>query len=191
MYDRSAYGADKKDRMSATKDDTFKYVCIHSTPKSGVRYMYSKFNNKGHFGVSKVIFGEAGIHNPILDMEGDYGMTHGAMGIQVSSIEEGKKIQKGLQSKMFQTILESCSFSSFRIDWNLFKEFKHNWYEFVKDEDHSEIVGETNVIEHISDSVDDETNYDSLTLAKLKELCKLKGLKVSGKKSELIERLRN
>jgi hypothetical protein len=188
MYDRSAYGADKKDRMSSTKDDIFKYVCIHSTPKSGVRYMYSKFNNKGHFGVSKVIFGEAGIHNPILDMEGEYGMTHGAMGIEISSLEEGKKIQKGLQSKMFQTILESCSFSSFRIDWNLFKYFKQNWFEYLDESEESEEVV-NNVIEHVLED-NNEYDYESFTLVKLKELCKSKGLKVSGKKSVLIERLK-
>jgi hypothetical protein len=70
IYDRTSYGADKKDRMSKTKTDEFKYPCIHSTPKNGVRYMYSNVNDRGHFGVSKVIFGESGIHNPIIDMEG-------------------------------------------------------------------------------------------------------------------------
>ena len=39
----------------------FKYPCVHSTPKAGIRYMYSKVNDRGHFGVSKVIFRESGI----------------------------------------------------------------------------------------------------------------------------------
>jgi hypothetical protein len=61
--------------MSKVKKDVFKYPCIHSTPKSGVRYMYSNKNDNCNFGVSKVIFGDSGINNPILDFDGKYGMT--------------------------------------------------------------------------------------------------------------------
>lgn len=35
----------------------------------------------------------------------------------------------------------------------------------------------------------DSVDYASLTVAELKEECRLKGLKVSGRKAELIERL--
>lgn len=132
IYDRTAYGADKKDRMSSKKTSEFKYQCIHSTPKSGVRYMYSKFNNKGHFGISKVIFGESGIYKPIIDMDGKYGMTHGAMAIQVDNLEEAENICKAIESDEFNKIIQSCLFSSFRIDWNIFKDFKKDfWREFV------------------------------------------------------------
>ena len=47
MYSRTNYGSDKI-WISETKDKDFKYSCIHSTPKAGVRYMYSKFKDKGH-----------------------------------------------------------------------------------------------------------------------------------------------
>jgi len=132
MYDRTSYGADNKKWMSRKKTDDFKYPCIHSTPKNGVRYMYSKFNDKGHFGVSKVIFGESGIYNPIIDIEGMYGMTHGAMAIKVHDISEGNNISNALLSNNFQDVIQSCSFSSFRVDWNIFKDLKKNfWKEFV------------------------------------------------------------
>ena len=131
-YDRTSYGADKKDRMSETKDEEFKYPCIHSTPKKGIRYMYSKYNDKGHFGVSKVIFGESGIYNPVIDYEGKYGMTHGAMYIEISSKDEGENISKALTSDKFRDIIKSCIFSSFRIDWNIFRDMKKDfWKEFV------------------------------------------------------------
>jgi len=130
IYDRTAYGADKKWMSKETSE--FKYPCIHSTPKSGIRYMYSKFNDKGHFGVSKVIFGESGIYNPVIDMEGKYGMTHGAMAIKVDTLEEATYISKVIESDTFNKILRSCSFSLFRIDWNIFKEFKKDfWKEFL------------------------------------------------------------
>jgi hypothetical protein len=133
MYDRTAYGADKKDRVSSKETNMFKYPCIHSTPKTGIRYMYSKVNDRGHFGVSKVIFGESGIYNPVIDMNGKYGMTQGAMAIQVDNLEEATLISKVIESDKFDKIIQSCIFSSFRIDWNIFKEFKKDfWKEFLE-----------------------------------------------------------
>ena len=132
MYDRTAYGADKKDRVSSKETHEFKYPCVHSTPKAGIRYMYSKVNDRGHFGVSKVIFGESGIYKPVIDMEGKYGMTHGAMAIQVDNLEEATFISKVIESDKFDKVIQSCIFSSFRIDWNIFKEFKKDfWKEFM------------------------------------------------------------
>ena len=132
LYDRTSYGADKKDRVSKIKSEEFKYPCIHSTPKSGIRYMYSKVNDRGHFGISKVIFGESGIYNPVIDMEGQYGMTHGAMAIKVNDIKEAKLISKVIDSDKFNDIIKSCMFSSFRIDWNIFKDLKKDfWKEFI------------------------------------------------------------
>ena len=131
IYDRTLYGADKKDRVSKTKTDIFQYPCIHSTTKSGIRYMYSKFNDKGHFGISKVIFGESGIYNPIIDVKGEYGMTHGAMAIEIDNVIEGEQISKVLTSDKFQDIIKSCNYSSFRIDWNIFEDMKRDvWKQF-------------------------------------------------------------
>ena len=44
--------------------------------------MYSSKNDRGHFGIKKIIFGESGIYNSIVDIEGKYGMTQGAMGVR-------------------------------------------------------------------------------------------------------------
>jgi hypothetical protein len=127
----SAYEPRKK-WMSAVKTDEYKYPCVHSTPKSGVRYMYSNRNDKGHFGVSKVIFGESGIYDPVIDMVGTYGMTHGAMAIQVSSVKEANEIKKILVCVGFQRVIKSCMWSSFRVDWNIFTDMKKNfWREFI------------------------------------------------------------
>jgi len=132
MYDRTAYGADKKDRMSSKETIEFKYPCVHSTSKSGVRYMYSKVNDRGHFGVSKVIFGDSGIYNPIIDMDGKYGMTHHSMAIKVDNLEEAINISKVIKSDKFNKIIQSCLYSSYGIDWNIFKLFKKDfWKEFI------------------------------------------------------------
>ena len=127
----SAYEPRKK-WMSSKETPEFKYPCVHSTPKSGIRYMYSSVNDRGHFGISKVIFGESGIYKPVIDMEGKYGMTHGAMAIKVDNLEEANIISKVIESDKFDKIIQSCIFSSFRIDWNIFKEFKKDfWKEFI------------------------------------------------------------
>jgi hypothetical protein len=131
VYSPSAY-EHRKLWMSHTKTNEYKYPCVHSTPKTGVRYMYSKVNDKGHFGVPKVIFGEAGINDVIIDINGEYGLTNGAIGIKINSIEEGENFKKALNSSNFDKILKSCLFSAYRVDWNLFKEFRNDfWKEFV------------------------------------------------------------
>jgi hypothetical protein len=127
----SAYEPRKK-WMSSIKSQEFKYPCVHSTPKAGIRYMYSKVNDRGHFGVSKVIFGDSGIYKPVIDMEGKYGMTQHSMAIQVDNLEEATYISKVIESDKFDKIIQSCLYSSYAIDWNIFKEFKKDfWKEFI------------------------------------------------------------
>jgi hypothetical protein len=126
IYDR-CYEPRKK-WMSSTQTEEFKYPCVHSTSKSGVRYKYSKVNDKGFFGVSKVIFGDSAIYKPIIDMEGKYGMTQHSMAIQVDNLEEATNISKAIQSEKFNKIIQSCLFSLYGIDWNIFKEFKKDFY---------------------------------------------------------------
>src|SRR5210317_690221 len=134
IFDRTNYEPRKK-WMSKIKTDEFKYPCIHSTPKKGIRYMYSSVNNKGLFGVSKVIFGESGIYNSVIDIDGMYGMTHGAMAIKVCNLEEATFIKEAIESEKFNKLIKSCMYSSFRIEWNLFKYFKKDfWKEFIDEE---------------------------------------------------------
>ena len=131
IYSPSAYEHRKK-WMSHTKTDEFKYQCVHSTPKTGIRYMYSNVNDRGHFGISKIIFGEAGINDVIVDIDGQYGLTNGAIGICIANLEEGNNIKKALISSKFHKMFKGCLFSSYRIDWNIFKEFKKDfWKEFI------------------------------------------------------------
>ena len=132
IYSRSAYGTDKS-HMSQIKDAMHPFPCVHSTPKgSPTRFMYSSEDCRGHFGQSKVIFGESGIYNPIIDMEGKYGLTHCAIGIKIDSLEEGEKICKAITSIQFENLIKtSCLLSSYRIEWSIFKQFKRTFYEII------------------------------------------------------------
>jgi hypothetical protein len=126
----SAYET-RKSWMFNKQTKEFKHPCIHSTPKSGVRYMWSKLNTRGHFGVSKVIFGDSGIYSPVIDIKGQYGMTHHAMGIPIDNEDEGKALSRCLTSSLFKELLEACSWSNFMIDWRLFGFFKKTFYEAI------------------------------------------------------------
>ena len=93
---------------------------------------YSKINNKGHFGISKVIFGESGINNTVIDMDGKYGMTQGAIAIIVNNKTEAENISKALLSKNFNNLIKSCIIGNFRIEWRLFTYFKKDfWKQFI------------------------------------------------------------
>jgi hypothetical protein len=128
----SAYEPRKK-WISKVETEEFKYPVVHSTPKEGVRFVWSNRNDNGHYGIKKVIFGDSGIYNPILDIDGKYGMTQHSMGIIINNIKEGEKICKILSSVIFGKILKACLWSSFAIEWGMFKDFKNNFYELLKD----------------------------------------------------------
>ena len=125
IYSGNQYGSVKK-WVQDTKTDEFKYPLIHSTPKKGVRYKWTNTldppvkKKVNMFGVSKLIFGETGINNIIIDMEGEYGLTNGAIGIKIDSIDEGLKLKNTLESEKFKNVLNACSWGNYRIDWRLF-----------------------------------------------------------------------
>jgi hypothetical protein len=126
----SSYHAIRK-YVNDTQDNEFKYPLIHSTPKKGIRYKYSNINNKGHFGVSKIIFGESGINHVIIDIEGKYGMTQGSMGIKICDIKEGNNIKNALLSNNFKIILKSLIFGNFRINNNIFRNLDRDFWKYI------------------------------------------------------------
>ena len=61
--------------MNSIKTDIFKYPCIYSIKKNNTpSFKYSSLNDKGHFGISKVIWA-SGATGFIIDKNGEYGMT--------------------------------------------------------------------------------------------------------------------
>jgi len=130
LYSRSNYGADKK-WISKVETKEFKYPVVHSTPQDGHRFVWSSKNDNGFYGIKKVIFGESGIYNPIVDIDGKYAMSQGAMAIIIDDIKEGEKLAKFLCSSVFNKIIKACLWSSFRIEWGMFKDFKKNFYELL------------------------------------------------------------
>jgi hypothetical protein len=132
IYNRSNYGSDNKKHISKIQNELYKYPVIHTIPLNGIRYIYSSINNKGHFGTPKVIFGDNGLNDAVIDMEGIYGMSENSMAIEVTSIDEANNIKMALLSRKFKEVIKCCIIGNFRIDWRLFREFKKDfWNEFI------------------------------------------------------------
>ena len=129
LQSMSAYEPRKK-WISKEKTKEFKYPVVHSTPCSGVRYVWSSRNDNGFFGIKKVIFGDSGICNPVLDIEGKYGMTQHAMGIIIDDETEGEKVINAITTKKFEKVLSACLWSSFAIEWNIFTDFRRDFYKY-------------------------------------------------------------
>ena len=129
LQSMSAYEP-RKSWMSNKQSVEFKYPVVHSTPKDGTRYVWSNRNDKGFYGVSKIIFGDSGIYNPVIDLNGDYAMTQHAMAIEIKSKLEGEQLKVALSSNKFKEILTACSWSSFAIEWNMFSYFKRDFYKY-------------------------------------------------------------
>ena len=124
-----SYAYDPRNRyISKTQNEEFKFTLVHTTPKSGNRFVYSSINTKGHFGIKKVIFGDSGINDVIIDLEGIYGMTQHSIGIEVSDEIEANNIKSALMSKKFTKFLESVSFSNYQIDWRIFLHLNRDFY---------------------------------------------------------------
>ena len=137
IFSRGQYGSDKS-WVNDRKKDEYTFPLVHSTPLGEPRIYWSSMMNddckdcKRMFGVPKVIFGESGINNVIIDTEGKYGMTQGAIGLKIPvpivREDEGQVMKRVLESQEFHRILDAMSFSNFRIDWRMFLYIQPDFY---------------------------------------------------------------
>jgi hypothetical protein len=145
IYSRSSYGTDKENVIYSSSyydtrkicintqdNNNFIYPVVHSmTKKNGLVFVYSN-QNKGHFGVSKVILSFGRHQYPYNDWDGKYGMSHNCYGLEIQNKEEGDRIIKAINSKKFKEILKYTKWSTFQTDWRMFKYFKVDfWKEFM------------------------------------------------------------
>jgi hypothetical protein len=111
LYSRSDYGTDKKN-TNQEKTDEFKYPCVYSIiGNNEPTFYYSNTNQKGHFGISKLILGNGANPKCFIDYSGDYGMTQFAFGI-IDDTENLEKIKKALESSEFKKINLATKFVS-------------------------------------------------------------------------------
>jgi len=136
LFSRTAYGQDRP-YVSEVKVGRYIYPLVHYIKEDGVVLMYSAVNDRGFFGVPKVIFGEKGLHDVIIDMNGEYGMTSHSFALRVETYEEALRIKEYVLSDEFKEIIASCSWGSYYIalskppcfiDWRMFTYFKDKFW---------------------------------------------------------------
>jgi hypothetical protein len=76
-----------------------------------------------------VIFSETGVGDPIVDLEGEYGLTQQAIGVPVSGPKEAERVVSALKSDGFERLTEACSWSTYRIDYRMIQYFCDDWYD--------------------------------------------------------------
>jgi len=139
LYSRTQYGTDMS-WINSKETQKFRFPLIHSNPKGDTepRLYWTSIKTppiKGElvpmFNKRKVIFGEAGINNVIIDNSGKYGMTQGAMAIGFTNEKEGIQLKSVLESDIFERIINAMSFGNFRIDWRIFLFMKRDFYKIL------------------------------------------------------------
>ena len=103
LYSSSKYET-RNTHMNKEKTNEFIYPCVGSIiGNDEPNLIYSSLNNKGHFGIPKLILGNGVNPKCFIDYTGEYGMTQFAYGM-VDTIENLEKIKKVLESPKFQKI---------------------------------------------------------------------------------------
>jgi|688.fasta_scaffold198987_2 hypothetical protein len=128
----------RKKYMSKTQSEEFQYPCVYSVLGNGTaNFMYSSTNQKGHFGIPKLILGNGTNPTSLLDLNGEFGLTQFAFGI-VDTIENLPQIERALKSEKFQKINKSTKYVAtagnplvyYKIVSSFRKDF---WKEFINE----------------------------------------------------------
>lgn len=123
------------DTLKTKESSTHCYPLVEETSKMRTLIYYTN-KKPPHLGVRKIIFGvKIALGDPIIDMEGEFGLTARAMAIKIETKEEGKLIYKALQTAQWAKIIRCCTWGNYHVDWKLFLFLKRDFYkEILKQE---------------------------------------------------------
>ncbi|ARF12650.1 superfamily II DNA or RNA helicase [Klosneuvirus KNV1] len=188
IYSRTLYGTDKKNIKMKNEDDNYKYPCIHNMTQNGLGYVYSNVNDKGHFGIPKVILSFGRHQYPFNDYTGKYGMTQIVYGIPITNKKEGDEMVKAINSDEFKEIIKATKWNTFYTEWRMFKYFKKDFYKKFNNtkkqqnnkqsNDFNELINEVNKQDNEYKELNNkilkiESEFESLTGIKIKDLLKI------------------
>ena len=132
LYNRSSYGTDKK-HMSKEINEINVFPCAYTVMKGEPKFMYSSINTNGHFGMSKLIWGNGRIKSvgSLVDSNGEYGLTQFCYAI-VDTPENLPRIKQAFDNKDFRKLMEFCSVSNMSINYRIIALFRKDfWKEFI------------------------------------------------------------
>ena len=190
LYSSSIYDTRRQYvNIEKKKTENNNLPVVHNmTKKDGLGFVYST-EDKGHFGVSKVILSFGRHQYPYNDFNGEYGMSQICYGLKINSKEEGDKIVDAINSVKFKEILKYTKWSTFQTDWRMFKFIKPDFWKSFIDTDSSLLskkVSDKNIVEQTEEKKE-PCVYKNMNLVELKKLCKDRNIKgYSGKKKDVI-----
>jgi hypothetical protein len=92
----------RKPWMSKERHNEFIHPCIYTIVKGGkINYFWSNTNSKGHFKYPKVIWSNGSATSPIVDKNGDFGITQFSYAI-IDNVENLDNIKKALSNDYFK-----------------------------------------------------------------------------------------
>jgi hypothetical protein len=105
LRSESAY-AHRKLYMSKEQTEKFKYPVVYLTYKDGsAKFIYSSTNVHGHFGIPKVIWSNGAASSPIVDANGEYGLSEYSFAI-VDNVENLEKIKQAMLNPEFTKLMK-------------------------------------------------------------------------------------
>jgi hypothetical protein len=131
LYSRSAYGTDKENMSKEFTPDMI-YPCVYTiTKRDGVNLFYSNTNQNGHFGVSKLIWSNGLGTYPIIDNDGEYGLTQFSYGI-IDTPENLIRIKSAMESENFLKLMSYVKYTNNKYDYKIIATFKKDfWKKFI------------------------------------------------------------
>jgi len=133
IHSYSSYFSTKK-HISKVKNNTFIYPIVHTINKSGIGYLYTNTNSKGHFGIPKIILNFSRYQYNFKkqnDYLGKLGMSQISFGIPIKSKKEGDLILKAIETKYFKTIIAATKWGAYQTDQRMFNYLIPNWYKII------------------------------------------------------------
>jgi hypothetical protein len=132
----SSYHTQRTELMSKEQTEEFKYPCVY-TVKSGdiITLFFSSLNDKGHFGISKLIWSNFRISSAgsVIDFDGKYGLTQFSYAL-VDVKENLPTIKTVFDSKEFRSLMEDCAVADMSINRKIIATFRKDfWKEFLED----------------------------------------------------------
>ena len=128
IKDRSAYGGDKS-WVSRNDSTEYIYPVVYTVNCKNIPTMFwSSVNDRGHFGVPKVIYGGGGSTGFISDLNGEYGLTEWCSGIVTDETDSHSDMIDILSGESFRDIVKAISISKSEIETKILRLFKHKFW---------------------------------------------------------------
>jgi hypothetical protein len=133
VHSESFY-AHRKEWMSKEISDEFQHPCVYTITKSnGMNFYYSRVNDKGHFGIPKVIWSNGLGTYPIIDRDGRYGLMEYSFGIS-DIVENLDNIKMALESENMLKLMTYVKFTNNKYDSKVIATFKKDFWRYFINE---------------------------------------------------------